>query len=188
MGTFESGLSKLEDAKEEVNILLVHHGLAGGGEAVIDQKNRLSKFGEDSLITGPWRNVGLTGFVARDCHGTGTLVFPNLVLTCAHNIVSRRFGKSRKDGLKDCLAKHLRFYIGQSGELHDDYEVESYFLLGEFKGQPKSAEHYDALLKLKPRVPCTKLMPLCFDYPFLVWSSKQVPFAIQWQTLSRLFQ
>jgi hypothetical protein len=108
-----------------------------------------------------------TGFVERHGHGTGILVSLIPILTCSHSIVSRRFGKSRKDSTNDCLAKHLRFYIDHidhSDDFHNGYEVESYFLPEEFKGQPKSAEHYDALLKLKPRVPCTKLMPLCLTY------------------------
>jgi hypothetical protein len=126
--------------------------------------DRLVEVSKECLEMSPWLNVGLIKFVGKDGHGTGTLVSPNLVLTCGHNIFNKKFGKHQHDSAKDYFIEKFCFYPGHSGELREGYEVESYFLPEEFPGHPKEAKYDYALLKLKSRVPCTKFTPLCFDY------------------------
>jgi V8-like Glu-specific endopeptidase len=88
-------------------------------------EDRLVEVGEKLMGANPWKSIGLIEILTggkKDGHGTGILVSPNLVLTCAHNIYNpASFPKNDKDSTKDYFAKELRFYPGHRGELKKYY-------------------------------------------------------------------
>jgi V8-like Glu-specific endopeptidase len=102
-----------------------------GDEAMMYHEDRLMEVSDKHMQSNPFKNVGLIEIITggnADAHGTGTLISPNLVLTCAHIIYNQNYPRHSKDPTKNHLAKYLRFYPGHSGELNNPYEVEKYFV------------------------------------------------------------
>jgi V8-like Glu-specific endopeptidase len=90
--------------------------------------------------------------------GTGILVSPNVVLTCAHNVY---YGEKKKEH------KEVRFYLKQHGLIKEYFEVEKHYYPEQFReGDNHAGVIFDfALLKLKNRVSgMKKFVPLCTDY------------------------
>jgi V8-like Glu-specific endopeptidase len=120
--------------------------------------DKLYKLSEEELEEPPYMFTGLIqGITNSDqrCIGTGTLISPNLVLTCAHNIFLHTTGDVQKE---------IRFYPRQYGLLQAHFEVETYFFPEEFR--EKNCASYDyALLKLREKVSDFEMiLPLCVDY------------------------
>jgi V8-like Glu-specific endopeptidase len=84
--------------------------------------------------------------------GTATLISPNLVLTCAHNVYNQTTGEVYKD---------FRFHPGHSGVLGEGYQVEDLFLPGKYVLASASEVAHDyCLLKLKKEVDTSDFIPL----------------------------
>lgn len=71
--------------------------------------------------------------------GTGILISPDLVLTCAHNIYNKFSGE---------LHREIKFYHGQCGVMEKHCEIDDFFFPGKFHLNPIISHDY-ALLKLK---------------------------------------
>ena len=75
--------------------------------------------------------------------GTGFLISPNLVLTCAHNL----FDKVNKK-----IFTNFKFYPGIHGQSSKHYEVEGIYFDPQYH-QKKKIFHEYGLLKLTEKVP-----------------------------------
>ena len=70
----------------------------------------------------PFSAIGLVSGLEGDqeCFGTGTLIAPNIVLTCAHNCYAK-YGKNSKK--KSQKIKNLKFSPGLNGKIGKTYKV-----------------------------------------------------------------
>ena len=68
----------------------------------------------------PFSAIGLvSGLLGEEeCFGTGALIGPNIVLTCAHNCFVRKANKSKSKKIKN-----LKFSPGLNGKTGRTYKV-----------------------------------------------------------------
>ena len=92
----------------------------------------------------PYCCIGLINgkFGVTNYHGTGCLIAPRIVLTCAHNLYQR---KSKKE------ATEIKFTPAANKNKGESYEVADYFYPDQFKTLPKKEiRQYDfAILELE---------------------------------------
>ena len=89
--------------------------------------------------------------------GSGNLISPNLVLTCAHNFWSN---------MQIVDANYFEIYVGQCGNLEKPYRVEKIFVpQGFIENPPAQRAKCDyALIKLKEKVFMNDFIPLSWNY------------------------
>ena len=97
----------------------------------------------------PYCSVGLVSgkMCGQNYNGTGCLIAPNIVLTCAHNLVDR---SSKKEPVKGSL----KFTPGASGSNNTkpSVEVKSYYFPGEYTLE-KDYQKYDiGVLELEEKL------------------------------------
>ena len=85
--------------------------------------------------------------------GTGLLISPDLVLTCAHVIINNEY---------NAPYPRIYFYPGQYGEFKNCYEIEDFKIPEEYTDKKPGYKSYDyALLKLSKRIEDNEFIQLC---------------------------
>jgi hypothetical protein len=148
----QAGQSSLDDGDGEP----INEMLLGG---ILDQLTK-----EEVLTHSPHSLIGLIkGLTSEEeaFYGSGILISPDLVLTCAHNLFHPELKTENKN---------LEFYPRQYGELEKAYEIQSSFYPQAFKEDVRVFNDY-ALLKLAKRVNGIEyFIPLCVNYQELSFS------------------